>query len=123
MKAGEAFVKKTSQIGNATIWHAWLGYLGYQMLKIISSKKLLDGLLTLKYIQEDVTCQGCQYGKAHRLHFKSSSNRKMNYFKSIHIDLIGSTRTSSYSGYHYNMLFVDDHLRYIWVYFFFEGEN
>ncbi|KAJ0046528.1 hypothetical protein Pint_04325 [Pistacia integerrima] len=32
MSAGEAYVKKTSQINNATIWHARLGHAGYQML-------------------------------------------------------------------------------------------
>ncbi|KAF2307597.1 hypothetical protein GH714_030039 [Hevea brasiliensis] len=43
--AGEAYVKKTSQTKNATIWHARLGHLGYQLLQQISSKKLMDDLM------------------------------------------------------------------------------
>ncbi|KAG5594400.1 hypothetical protein H5410_035632 [Solanum commersonii] len=45
------------------------------MLQKISSDKLLDGMPPLKNAQEKVICQGCQYGKSHRLPFKSSSNR------------------------------------------------
>ncbi|KAJ0086611.1 hypothetical protein Patl1_07274 [Pistacia atlantica] len=32
LSAGEAYVKKTSQINSAAIWHARLGHVGYQML-------------------------------------------------------------------------------------------
>lgn len=45
MYAGEAYVKKTSQIHNAVIWNARLGHVGYQMLQQISSKKLVDGIM------------------------------------------------------------------------------
>lgn len=116
MAACETYVKKTSQIDITTIWHAWSGYLGYQMLMIISSKKLL-GLPALKHVQEDMICKGCQYGKAHLLPFKSSSKRKTNCFRLIHAILMGPTRTSSYSGYHYTMLFLDDHSRCNLVFF------
>ncbi|KAF7843277.1 Retrovirus-related Pol polyprotein from transposon TNT 1-94 [Senna tora] len=98
MSAGEAYVKKTSQTDSAAIWHARLGHLGYQMLQQISSKKLLDGLPTLKDVRESVICQGCQYGKSHHLPFKNSSNRKLTPFELIHTDLMGPTKTASYSG-------------------------
>ncbi|KAH0665267.1 hypothetical protein KY290_027537 [Solanum tuberosum] len=52
MSAGEAYVKKTSQIDNAAICHARLGHLGYQMLQKISSDKFLDGMPPLKNAQE-----------------------------------------------------------------------
>ncbi|KAJ4979588.1 hypothetical protein NE237_010368 [Protea cynaroides] len=56
MSVGEAYVKRTSQTDSATIWHARLGHLGYQMLQQISSKKLMDGLPTLKDVHENVIC-------------------------------------------------------------------
>ena len=71
MSTGEAYVKKTSQIDSAAIWHACLGHLGYQMLQQLSSKRLEDGMPTLKNVHEDVICQGCQFGKSHRLPFSS----------------------------------------------------
>ncbi|KAH0652926.1 hypothetical protein KY289_030604 [Solanum tuberosum] len=47
MSASEAYVKKTNQTDNVTIWHAQL-----------------DGLPTLKNVREDVICQDCKYGKS-----------------------------------------------------------
>ncbi|KAL0298958.1 UNVERIFIED_CONTAM: Retrovirus-related Pol polyprotein from transposon TNT 1-94 [Sesamum radiatum] len=57
ISVGEAYVKKTSQIDSATTWRARLGHVGYQMLQQIYSKRLLDGLPTLKNVHEDVVCQ------------------------------------------------------------------
>ena len=54
MAVGEAYVKKTSQTDSTTIWHARLGHLGYQLLRQICSKKLVDGLPALQNIYEDV---------------------------------------------------------------------
>ncbi|KAK3022504.1 hypothetical protein RJ639_046781 [Escallonia herrerae] len=76
MSAGEAYVEKTSKNDRAAICHARLGHVGYQMLHQISSKKLLDGVPVLKVVHTNVVCQGCQYGKSHRLPFKRSLNRK-----------------------------------------------
>ncbi|KAK3001904.1 LOW QUALITY PROTEIN: hypothetical protein RJ639_022194 [Escallonia herrerae] len=118
MSAGEAYVKKTSQTNNAAIWHARLGHVGYQLLQQISSKKLVDGMPTLKNVREDVICQGCQYGKSHRLPFKRSSNQRSTLFELVHADLMGPTRTPSYSGHRYVMVLVDDHSRFTWVKFF-----
>lgn len=38
MSIGEAYVKKTSQTNNESMWYALLGHLGYQMLQQIWSK-------------------------------------------------------------------------------------
>ena len=73
LSAGEAYVKRTSQVDSPTLWHARLGHVGYQMLQIIASNKLIDGLPKLKQVKEDVVCQGCQFGKAYKLPFKSSN--------------------------------------------------
>lgn len=117
MSTGEAYVKKTSQTDCAAIWHARLGHVGYQMLQQISSRKLVDGMPTLKNVREDVICQGCQHGKSHRLPFKRSSNRRTVLFELVHTDLMGPTRTPSYSGHRYVMVLVDDHSRFTWVKF------
>ncbi|KAL0383145.1 UNVERIFIED_CONTAM: hypothetical protein Scaly_0601800 [Sesamum calycinum] len=69
MTTGESYVKKTSQIDKATIWHAWLGHLGYQSMHQISLKKLVEEIPSLQNIRENVICQGCQFGKSHCLTF------------------------------------------------------
>ncbi|KAH0720391.1 hypothetical protein KY285_005194 [Solanum tuberosum] len=47
MAVGEVYVKKTSRTDSTTIWDAQLGHLGYQLLRQICSKKLVDSLLAL----------------------------------------------------------------------------
>lgn len=117
MSAGEAYVKKTSQTDSATIWHARLGHLSYQLLKEISSKKLVDGIPSLQNVREDVICQGCQFGKSHRLPFMKSSNRRSSMFELVHTDLMGPMKTTSYRGNRYVMVLVDDFSRFTWVKF------
>ncbi|XP_071742583.1 uncharacterized protein [Rutidosis leptorrhynchoides] len=117
LSAGEAYVKKTSQTDNGAIWHARLGHVGYQMLKKIFSHKLVDGIPQLKNVREEVICQGCQYGKSHRLPYKKSTNRKQGLLDLIHTDLMGPTRTTSYSGHCYVMVLIDDYSRFTWVKF------
>ncbi|KAG6437849.1 hypothetical protein SASPL_102779 [Salvia splendens] len=117
MSAGEAYVKKTSQTDNTSIWHARLGHVGYQLLQQMSSKKLVAGMPTLVNVREDVICQGCQYGKSHRLPFKKSLNRRSTLFELVHTDLMGPTRTPSCSSHRYVMVLVDDHSRFTWVKF------
>ncbi|KAL4291090.1 hypothetical protein GQ457_14G002100 [Hibiscus cannabinus] len=117
MVAGEAYVKKTSQTESAAIWHARLGHLGYQLLQKISSKRLVDGMPSLRNAREVVICQGCQFGKSHRLPFMKSSNRKTSMLELIHTDLMGPTKIPSFSGYRYAMVLVDDFSRYTWIKF------
>lgn len=111
MAVGEAYVKKTSLVDSVTIWHARLGHLGYQLLRQICSKKLVDGLPALQNIHKDVICQGCQFGKSHRLPFQRSTNCRSTMFELVHTDLMGPTKTS-YSGFQYAMVLVDDFSRY-----------
>ena len=53
---------------------------------------------------------------SHRLSFENSTSRCSAPLERIHSDLMGPTRTSSYSGFFYMLLFVDDFSRYTWVY-------
>ena len=69
------------------------------MLQQISSKQLVDGMPTLNNVGEDVICEGCQYGKSHRLPFKRSSNQRTMMFELVHIVSMGPKRTPSYSGH------------------------
>ena len=92
------------------------GSCGFQLLQKIFTKQL-DGVPVFKDIQHDEICLGCQYGKSHRLPFPSSKSRASTILELIHSDLLGPTRTTSYTGLHYVMVFVDDFSRFSWVYF------
>ena len=62
-------------------------------------------------------CQGCQYGRSHRLPLKKSLNRRSTLFELVHTDLMGPTRTPSCSSHLYVMVLVDDYSRFTWVKF------
>ena len=64
-----------------------------------------------------MVCPGCQFGKSHRLPFPKSENRATAALQLVHSDLMGLTRTSSYAGFRYVMVIVDDFSRFTWVYF------
>ena len=80
-------------------------------------KNLVKGLPKLTISGNGGVCEGCQYGKAHRLPFDRSITRSKVPLERIHSDLFGPTRTPSYSGFNYMLLFVDDFTRFTWVYF------
>lgn len=117
LSASEAYVRKTSQNTSSYIWHARLGHINYQLLQQISTKNLLDGVPFIKNISTHVVCSGCQYGKSHRLPFPRSINRASTLFQLVHSDLMEPTKTTSYSGFTYMMILVDDFSRFTWVYF------
>ncbi|KAK9192892.1 hypothetical protein WN944_003585 [Citrus x changshan-huyou] len=117
LSASDAYVGKTAHNESATLWHARLGHVGYQLLQMISTKKLLDGVPVFKEIHYDIVCLGCQYGKSHRLPFPNSENRASTVLQLIHSDLMGPTRTPSCTSLHYMIVMVDDFSRFSWVYF------
>ncbi|RWR74934.1 Integrase, catalytic core [Cinnamomum micranthum f. kanehirae] len=117
LSASDAYVEKTCQNESATLWHSRLGHVGYQLLQKISTKKLLNGIPLFKEIHHDVVCPGCQYRKSHRLPFPTSKNRASTVLQLVHSDLMGPTKTLSYSSFRYVMILVDDFSRFTWVYF------
>lgn len=94
-----------------------LGMLAINCCRKISTKKLLDGVPTFKEFHQDVVCAGCQHSKSHCLPFPNSNNRASVALKLVHSDLMGPAKSSSYSGFHYVMVMVDDFSRFTWVFF------
>lgn len=96
--------KKISSNDNATIWHAELGHVNISRLKIMVQKDLINGLPKLTNFGGGEACEGCQYGKSHRLPFDKSLSRCKAPLEVVHSDLRGPTRNPSFSGFHYVLL-------------------
>ncbi|KAG6468161.1 hypothetical protein ZIOFF_072732 [Zingiber officinale] len=111
LSASNSYIEKMSSNDNSSLWHARLGHLNMTKLKVMIQRKLVDGLPDLSKVEDEKICEGCQFGKAHRLPFKSSNSRCTTPLERIHSDLMGPTLTASYSGCHYMLLFVDDYTR------------
>lgn len=98
LTASNSLIEKTSGNYNSQIWHARLGQLNMDKLKVMAKFKLVKGLPNLSNF-DGVLCEGCQYGKAHRLPFDRSLSRCKVPLELIHSEFMGPTRTLSFSGY------------------------
>ncbi|KAJ9556278.1 hypothetical protein OSB04_010892 [Centaurea solstitialis] len=116
LSAESAYVDKTRKNETADLWHARLGHVGYHKLKVIMEKSMLNGLPQLD-VKTDVVCAGCQYGKAHQLPYKESKFRAKKPLELVHSDVFGPIKQTSISGMRYMVMFIDDYLRYVWVFF------
>ncbi|KAH9785453.1 retrovirus-related pol polyprotein from transposon RE1 [Citrus sinensis] len=61
-------------------------------------------------------CDACQYGKVHKLHFKTTANKTASPLELIHTDLWGPAPITFLNGYKYYISFIDDYSRYTWIY-------
>lgn len=76
---------------------------------------LVRGLLDLKSFKASEVSESCQCGKDHRILFDRSLCKCKAPLKRSHNDLYDPIRTSSYFGYHYILVFIDDFTRYIYL--------
>ena len=117
LSASDSYIEKMSNNDNSHLWHAKLGHLNMDKLKAMVKLKLVNGLPNLSSFGGGEVCEGCQFGKTHRLPFDKSTSRDTAPLELIHSDLMDQTRTPSFSGYSYMLIFVDDYSKFTWVYF------
>ena len=94
-------------------WHMRLGHPNASDLrKTLSACNITFG----NKIFELSFCKACQYGKMHRLSFKSSESKSSTALEIIHSDLWGPAPTFSNQGFKYYIVFIDDKINYTWIY-------
>ena len=102
---------------DTSLWHKRLGHLNYNSLTLLSQKKMVYGLPTIKK-EEHGICEGCVLGKHHRQPFpKEGSRRAKEVLELVHTDVCGPMSTLSHAQNRYFILFIDDLTRMTWVYF------
>jgi transposase InsO family protein len=88
--------------------------MGHQSKRHI--KEVIKEEFGIKVEVDHDTCEGCMYGKAHRLKF-GTRERATAPGQLMHADVCGPFETNSAKGYRYFVLFKDDFSRYRYVYF------
>jgi hypothetical protein len=83
-------------------------------MRLLKEKNMVKGLPNIDKI--DKVCEGCIYGKMHRLPFPKFAWRAKAPLELVHSDIFGPTRTPSLGGKRYFLLFVDDYTRMMWLY-------
>jgi hypothetical protein len=91
----------------STLWHRWLGHLGFEALSTLVPSCNKNELETL--------CHACQLGRHTRLTFHASSSRAIKNFDLIHYDLWTSPILSISSNKYY-LILLDDCSHYTWTF-------
>jgi histone deacetylase 1/2 len=108
--------KNNSSLSSSSqfLWHLRLGHPNSQTLK--TALKLCN--ISFSNNEHDVSnfCAACCMGKAHRLHSNQSQTTYSHPLELVFSDLWGPAPTTSSSGYHYYISFIDAYSRYTWIY-------
>ena len=97
----------------AWLWHARLGHLNFDALKILSK-----GAVGVPNVSKpSKVCNICMAGKQVRGPFqKEVSYRAKEPLELLYADLCGAILPKTHAGNQYMLLIVDDYSRYMWVY-------
>lgn len=112
LSASSSYIDKLSSNENVSLWHARLGHVNLDKLKVMVRKNLVNGLPNLTIFPSKEVCERCQFGKSHCLPFGISQSRSKAPLECIHGDLFGHTRTPSFSDLRYMLILVEDFSRF-----------
>ncbi|KAL0426868.1 UNVERIFIED_CONTAM: Retrovirus-related Pol polyprotein from transposon TNT 1-94 [Sesamum latifolium] len=98
-----------------TLWHLQYGHLHNQALNLLKEKNMVKGLPSIK--KSATICEGCIYGKMHKLPFPKTSWRASAPLELVHSDICGPMQTPTPGNKRYFILFIDDYTRHMWIYF------
>jgi Reverse transcriptase (RNA-dependent DNA polymerase)/gag-polypeptide of LTR copia-type len=96
----------------ASVWHARFCHTNHATtLHLLNSNNLpcISHKLPL--------CHSCCMAKAHQLPFSTSSSTSTSPLELVHSDVWGPSPVTSWNGYRYYIVFVDDFSKFTWIYF------
>ena len=106
------------ECNDLTLWHNRYGHLGYDNLKLLSDKSMVDGMDLKSKEKADQECKACAFGKQTRQSFpKKSSHQSTQLLELIQSDVCGPMNVASVGASRYFVTFIDDFSRYNAVYF------
>ena len=105
---GEKEMNACENTQNLQLWHERFAHQNKRHVKQILGKM---GVSVMDKGNSDL-CEGCMYGKAHKLPFPSSNSRTEKTGELVHVDLGGPMEVKSLGGARYYALFRDDYSNY-----------
>ena len=90
------------------IWHQRLAHVNHHTINKMLSQQLVDRLRINTNDDRTTVCDGCAFGKMHRLPFPTGRIRGTQVGQLIHSDVCGPMQTTTPGGARYYVLFKDD---------------
>lgn len=100
-----------NNVNNLQLWHERLGHQSKRHVKAFLKDRGID------VTEDNEFCDGCAFGKHHRLPFKTRTERAEQPREIIHTDVCGKMNLDSVGKSRYYVLFKDDYSAYRAVYF------
>ena len=98
------------------IWHERFGHLNFRYMQQLSKQRMVKGLPTIEF--SNGVCNECALGKHPQDKFeKRHAWRASSPLELVHSDLMGPFPVLSMSKARYVLSFIDDYMRFTWVYF------
>jgi histone deacetylase 1/2 len=107
----QAFLS-TTMATSANIWHHRLGHPSSRILSLLASNKKV--VCTSRHL--NFQCQACPLGKSSRLSLGHTGHKTSTPLELIFNDVWGPAPMLSSDGFHYFVIFVDAHTKFIWFY-------
>ncbi|KAD5802931.1 hypothetical protein E3N88_14291 [Mikania micrantha] len=99
----------------AWLWHARLGHINFDTIKLMTHKNLVQGVPRINHASQ--ICDACLLGKHIRAPFPNQARFKSDKpLELVYGDLCGPISPPPHSGKKYIFLLVDDCTRYMWIY-------
>jgi transposase InsO family protein len=92
------------------LWHSRLGHPSHKVLTTLFPSLQCNSSLS------SVHCKHCLAGKMHKLHFPVSNKKSTAPFALVHADLWGPAPITSFTGFRYYLVVVDDFTKFTWTY-------
>jgi hypothetical protein len=96
-----------------TKWQLWHSRLGHPSHKVLTT---LFPSLQCNSSLSSIHCKHCLAGKMHKLPFPVSNKKSTAPFALVHADLWGPAPITSFTGFRYYLVLVDDFTKFTWTY-------
>lgn len=113
MGLNKAICLQLETMSNSAKWHARLGHINTENMKLMIERDLVTGIPKLKIEKE--LCASCLLGKQTRQHFpQATSYRATHSLELVYGDLCGPITPSTMAQNRYVFVLIDDYSRYMW---------
>lgn len=107
----KSMVNVVTQNNALRVWHERLGHQNLAHVRKFLKTNGID------FNDENFDCDGCAFGKLHRLSFGLREEKSTKCGEIIHADLVGAIETESFAGSKYFIMFKDDYSHFRFVFF------